>query len=737
MTTWLLLLALHLLYWSVGAIWIVGLLPATRLFSLRSPGWFTAYWLGLFFHSTLAFILNQYFEVSVSLLGLVLQALHVLVISAFVFRKIFSNARTPLQIEPQPWRWDEVGLAALVATVWALRHAPTGPLTDFDMPMYHLPFAQTIAEGQFPSEMGRSLLGQFEAAYPQLIYFFYALNLFVESPDLTWLGPRLWIAVVNGCTCITAYYFARQRLKLDAVWALLTSLTTALFLNTIPNNQSYTTLFLTLAVYYSWEAFAPRIGDKSIKPGGDAPVANESFVLAALFWSGCYWCSYVGLPLTGIYFLGLLAGEAWSRVRLREPSIDLAKWLGACLTIAFCLFPHMLRNWLALGNPIYPGLLGILGGSEITEWFLAHRPAGGSPMEKDWTYLPEALWRAAPMAQIILCGAASVMHRSTLRQSSRVLLFVVFLGFLVLWFEKLHFDSSANWRYLFPLSPLATAAVMALLAHLWRDPRLPQLLGSGCVIGMCCLLALPHQLSANPWFLERPTWMAGLHLLLIGLLIVGLPLLITRLRKVWTESTLPPDSSRHVLLVFLVVVFVISAGWSRSLAAADLSWAIIALLVVGAAALIARVAEAAPRYREGTAAALVGLAAIGVYYTNTNWKQADKYALPIKEDVTWLNENLSSKDLILTFESRLFELKQNWIPIDDYRMEQVYLAESEFEAVQRLRQVGVTHFYFSTEAGNVPWASFRDEVAFLSPQGSEYAELVHQSDTGYVVKVRY
>ena len=282
--------------------------------------------LGLVPNVILAFCVNQFGGIHLSLGFLVLLAALLLAVCVVLVRN--ANAYTCPAIakseKRQNWSIGDFALLGIIVVVFARRYAFDQSLIDWDMQMYHLPLAQQIRDGHFPRDIGRSYIQQMEAAYPPLFYFVNGLNAHIRQPDVTFLMPRVVVMIVDALSCVVTFCLARDCLKINRRLALIAVFVTSLLINcdpqtlrVNPNVQSVTTLYFMLAMYYSWSAFRLEVdGGKN---------SDWTFVLAALFWTGCYWNNYLGLPLVGLFFLGVGASEILSRGLRKTPYVDLRK----------------------------------------------------------------------------------------------------------------------------------------------------------------------------------------------------------------------------------------------------------------------------------------------------------------------------------------------------------------------------------------------------------------------------
>lgn len=713
----LLLVILHAVCWASGACLLKACFPAERIFSFRSPHWVAAYFLGLTCLCITAFVANQFCGLPLSVP--LLLALGGLILSlAVALGRIGAPPGSPEAAAPISWRWRELALLCVIAAIWARRHSLELPLSDWDTLMYHLPLAQEISAGRFPSDIGRSYILKMEAAYPPLFYFQYGLNAFLSDPGVTHLAPRLMTAATNLLVCVLAFHTGRRCLGLASGCSLIAPLCLMLTLNAEPNVQSGTTLFFLLGVYYAWDLF-DETGEGKPRPH------RAACAPAAIAWAGCYWNSYLGLALIAVFFAGAAAGLLRGRWRGEQVGVGTRRLVLIGAVTGLLVLPHPLRNWMAAGNPLFPAFMDLLGGADVTPWYLEHRPQAIGTVQTSWRTLPHSLFNGRPLAQILLAGIPAALCLTTLRASRRVHLLAVFGGFFWLWLEMFHLKSTPVYRFLFPVASLALLAVVKHAAANWDAPRLRDTL---------CLAYLPGFLALT----SVRDWPPAVVLGSVAACLAAPPLLAHWARRTVAGAQASGRSrTRARVAVALAVGCLIGlSGWFFP-PLIDWKWLTAPATVLALSAAAAKSKAGKVLWNPWGRMLAAGCVAGAVFILHSDGRNANAFSLSIEPDLRWLNENLGGHDRVLLFEGRVFLLKRPYLAIDDPRVEPFDQAATPDEAVAALRRLGVTHIYWSHESANLLSESMQRKTWLFNPLRVEprHAEMVYESKTGFVLKV--
>lgn len=583
------------------------------------------------------------------------------------------------------------------------------PFDDWDAYTYHLALAREISQGAFGTGFGRSFIGQYEAAFPPLPFHLYALVL-APLPESAWPAAlKVLLTALHALFCAYVWGLARHRLGLSRAAALAALLVVGLRLPAAddqpfqePVLSSLAALYLLAALYHGWSVFFSEGAER-----------RASLALVTVLAFGVYWSTYAGFVLLPV----VLGAAVAARVLAREPSTRGWATLAVGLGALALMLPHLARNLVELGNPLYPALWGALGGRDVTDWFLSNRAAIARPVRPPLSQWHVVLQAGAPVAHLVLAalGALAVSKPGALARRSFWALALG--GFLAVWMVAFQFEETPTWRYLFPLWPLAALAIAASLAGAGPRARL------AWALFFAVLLAL-YQLRAEA-LPPVAFW---------GALAAGAALLGWGAREVSLDLNTQPRESPSGGVFPLAAVGVAAwllftfPGGLRSLAGVQTVGAL--LLLVAAVALRARLAALS---RRGLAAAgLLSTALLLALPFDAN-RLAARWEHPVvAKDLTWLNEHLQPSDKVLLFEARTFGLTVPFLPADALGAEPFLRASSTDAALDALRAAGVTHLYSS---GTYAWPQLDLRLSELLADG-QAVEVLYRRDEAWVARLK-
>jgi hypothetical protein len=123
-----------------------------------------------------------------------------------------------------------------------------------------------------------------------------------------------------------------------------------------------------------------------------------ALLLAGLFLGFSYWISYTGAVLIPCVFLTIIVCAAASRFsrggELSALRFHLPRLFGLILIVGAVAAPHLARNWIRFGNPLYPALYQVFGGVWIDDWSISHlivplMPSSGFYLRPRWEIFHE------------------------------------------------------------------------------------------------------------------------------------------------------------------------------------------------------------------------------------------------------------------------------------------------------------------------------------------------------------
>jgi len=232
------------------------------------------------------------------------------------------------------------------------------PMKNWDAFVYHLPFAEHIAEtGNLPSDASPSY-NRMTSAYPPMMFIYYALvwntsdnfNLFI--PRLICLMFALSLFMLQGIfgkeylgwSFSRIFFIFIIELSCYSVWNSI-----------IDENTDIPYTFFCFAGLYFSMAFLVR---KDLK---------------LLFVSSCFsslacWTRYHGFVWIAVLTSSLII---YSIVTDRARYLSILKYMALCLVVPTIITaPFLIRNYLLYNNPVYPGFPSLMGGYQMSEWVL-------------------------------------------------------------------------------------------------------------------------------------------------------------------------------------------------------------------------------------------------------------------------------------------------------------------------------------------------------------------------------
>lgn len=729
---WALIAAVHSLCWLCGASVIRACEPKARFTTLSQPHLVAAYFLGLLLIGITSFCLNTLAGVRLTpavLLGIA--------VVSTLWPWALAKLRCP---KPRPpcdaagrGQADElpgaasVFLAVLIACVYALRHAAVFwvPLSEWDSFLYHMPFGRAIAQGDFPAHLGRSYIQQIEAAYPPLFYFLYGINAHATEPWAVHLMPKLTVLGLNA-SCVLLVYSLARSWRLGRVASQVAALLLTLVINVEPNMQSLTTVYVLLGVIWSQPFFQARrwrANDASPAAASVLPL-----VLGCIAWAGAYWANYIGLVLLGLFFLLTPLASLWHRLRSGRWLLTPAHWAACAALVLLLISPHLIRNTLATGNPIFPGFLHLLGGKDVTPWFLANAPPVIFPITTAWRYPHMLMPDTVPLSHLACFGALSLCALHGPLRAQRLVLAVMIVAFLLYWLKSL-IIMGPSWRYLFPVVAVGCAACVAQVTALWRRPRQRD-------AAFLVVLGIFAGMLIHARFFDKGGKLTfdGLVPFLLVMAAAGLASVLAGTQSRSVQQKLAFRTS----LVLVTGVIFVAITWPvlqaiRSTTPppppARLALAVVLpVIALGAPPALARL----PR----PAVLLAALAcAAACLYSGAQLRQASTYTLPPLRALLWINGNLPRNAVVLTGESRLFHLDRAFMPVDDRRMEPLYLTEDLQQQMAILQQAGITHIYYSYAFDG--WQPLNSRAAINPKTNKQGLRVLWKDSEGWVAELVY
>lgn len=344
-----------------------------------------------------------------SALGIRFTRLTILVVAAALVLIVSLLARAGVPAAPayggirshdraRPIILAAAGLVVAGFLVWMCVLLLRRPLAGYDFYLYHWHYARQVFEtGWLPAYASPSDAEK-QYAFPPLSFLLYGFTSHLLG-RLSQLGPRLIPIFFAVGTILVSARLACVVLKLSLPAAL------------------------TAGAFTLWSGFHAWRGLQE-----NTEMLNAFFTLAAAYWllrrdlrpwsravgggallAGAYWSRYNGLAAFGILAVALVGGALWER-RTDRRWRELAVAAGALTVGLLLISPHLGRNLLLWGNPLYPMFAPWLGGYLIDPWVIQESLSGTTPqpffgLAPDWFLRPFQYFPLTGGALVIVLAA--------------------------------------------------------------------------------------------------------------------------------------------------------------------------------------------------------------------------------------------------------------------------------------------------------------------------------------------
>lgn len=240
------------------------------------------------------------------------------------------------------------------------------PVENWDVYLEYLPFSRQIfSTGSLPakaSPIAPLVLPAMPPNHVLLIALGYILQGGIVHPWARGLSP-LYAALI----ILLLYQIGRRHLAFSlevTLGGIFLCLTLPIFSEyaMVPSNCLPFSFHALASLYFIMLWFGVRRTDTAVMTG--------------LFFGIAYWTSYAGAVFIACMFtlvIGLILISFTSTRKeirgLRVPFSHIALIFLIAIAIAA---PHIIRNYLLFGNPVYPAFYKIFGGVWINDWSIAH-----------------------------------------------------------------------------------------------------------------------------------------------------------------------------------------------------------------------------------------------------------------------------------------------------------------------------------------------------------------------------
>jgi 4-amino-4-deoxy-L-arabinose transferase-like glycosyltransferase len=487
------------------------------------------------------------------------------------------------------------------------------PIDNYDSLTYHLPLAKKIFIEKSLPEYASPSYSEVNYAYPPAIFLFYA-STYVANGGVTLIFPKL-LPWLFGLLCILLVYKISRLMERDrkeSLISILLCLATPAIIYLIVNENTdiYFAFFFLSSLYFLLLFFRER--------------SSRYLYLASVMLALSYWTKYFGLVAILSVFLAIIYFKV-----SRKTDISLREIAVFVIITGLIIAPHLVRNFIVLGNPVYPYLGNILGGEMINDWSLRYVSSFYSPTIFNIVSLKAFFSVEYALAIILLISF--LFYRKN--DSEKFVLFCSAAYFAIA-FIFLNSERSNFARII--LSPLILFSLLG--ARVFND----MLKGNQKRVFFATLaiavLYLSYELYAalyqKQMDLEKLYIFLKYFTIIFGLVLMSVLMLIAKKKNIgWLI----------IAVIFLPSLFMISGGFADAfLVKKDF------------------LADVSPKFVSGG---------------------------------EWMAQNLPQNSKILTFEGRIYLFPKSTFPADSPLLERIYENITIKEAVGILKHYNITHVY--------------------------------------------
>lgn len=550
------------------------------------------------------------------------------------------------------------------------------PIYFWDAWSYHLPIAEKILRsGNLPTDVSLSS-AELANAYPSFIPILYGIENILFGYPHYWL-IKLFSFIFAALSCSLVYRISRLGLANDrgsALSAVIICLSMEMFLfySVFASTTIVMNFFCLGAVYFL---------TRYLLSGEE-----RWLYLIGVNLGFAYWVEYPGALFAAVFLLALFAISVIpsGRKDVTPLRLGVRGFTKICLP-AFCIvLPHLARNLLLFGNPVYPALAGILGGKNIDAWAIQH--STNLPGLQGFALWFDVLhWGFLAPLFFLLYLFRGKWRKSSLELFIVALYFVYYIAYLLL----LRYPPSAgdSSKFLIPILCLAAVLGGSVMKDMFtKGLRLSETVALIVLLMAWQIVTCRNELllNTNAYWPITPlhSWRAWLGFLngaifdfyQTGLIVVVILCYILSTVKVspWIKKSL------------LTLAMTIFMGQVFQQIAFPLIWHIDR-------------AHKDPIYHY-------------IEYINPRWLQPEG---------EWMEKNLPRDAMLFSFDSRFYIIPRRIVPADSYQLKELYQAKSVAEAVRILKTHGITHIHLNETAyphplyQDLPFLSYLDDPRYF------------------------
>ena len=591
---------------------------------------------------------------------------------------------------------DKIKLSLLILLgILLLTRCAMLPMTSWDSAFHLNTIAMIVQSGHIPSNISPDVM-ELTNAFPFFPVLVNACEDILVGYPSHWLHKLLTPLYAIGIFFLL-YRIARKYLEMDvaaAFCSLILLCTCGMFVHSASGSSFDTqfNFFCIGALYFLL---------KSLKDG-----SKGSFWLAGVFMGLAYWTNYKGLVFLFCVLTNLVL---WliinSRTRRYKPFP--ISWGGVARVAggAFALMlPHMVRNWLLCGNPVYPSLHTIFGGTGINEWSVHnllsyHFPR--SPLD----IIPALdLFNSAFCVFIFFIIAVFyfIRKRRTIEQS--FVAGIVILYWLV-WFISMRVEDVDVTHYLMPAIIIAALLGGEHLSRLLRG-EMPRRTLFIIIIGLALWWWFQFRLESAALgyvYLHRAYhWLPGLdvHSMDWGSW------------RAWfkTGDVFVFDFYELLLIPAFLLPFIANKRSISGVPNVLLCISLCLILSMPFNTIVSPFINHVDRAMQDTSYSLV----------------EDIHPRWIQPEGPWMIDNLPENAVLYSFNNRLYIIPRRIFSALSTKLKRIYEDIDIEEAIAVLRQHGITHIYLSSIYDNYPlWGK---SVIFEKLDDQRYFTLLYNGE---------
>ncbi|MBI2135122.1 glycosyltransferase family 39 protein [Candidatus Woesearchaeota archaeon] len=398
---------------------------------------------------------------------------------------------------------------------------------------------------------------------------------------------------------------------------------------------------------------------------------KPSYFYVAVIMAGLsYWTKYTGLVWIASFFII----SVFLYLRAGHKRAKMNKWLLTGAILGFLLiFPHLLNNYMITGNPIFPLFDSAIGRSD--PWYQEN--VLSVIMSRQMPQIPfDLLFRHGVLIFPLLISWI-IYSKKNFPEKFIFSVSAISLLFWILFFQG---DSIlAPNTYLYLVGPYILLCAVASQTFTNFLSKKPLRISRGISLAYFAFLLFlavsffAHGLYGNIGYTRVPEYILAMA----------------------------------VLAILFLYPFV---HLKKDFALAQFGVVIVMLLPF-----------------------ILSLAVYPLKFAGTGELGKDIAYSYYEPSYSWMKNNLSPDDLILTFHGRLYLLTADYIPVDSPKIIEAYQTESLDRAVKILSENGITYIFISEHSREIPL--FGKSIIFQNLDSNYFTEVFSENESELKVSI--